>query len=304
MTGNYLQDRDEFIKKIKSIYNFTEVLDSHQKIKGSEPSEQIKKLCDKLLEEIKLTFDVVVEHMIGSEYDKPPGKKAVDRSVTAEFRDILLHDPEQLEFLEGVKSFAKLQLKDWPKKEFKISELYEFFDQEKLSLFKPSFDAEKQKLTKTYVDLLQKQFIFDEVLKIIEEEGIDIENLFLAAFERLGEAAQKEEESALSGSREELDELTESRKDSDNGSRYSDQLLVNLNSSANLDRPANPQNDKLKLNFSAIKEVRAGEQMEGNNPGFHEEFMKNIDNFSLSWRMQALKEMERGKRPAGGQGES
>lgn len=24
--------------------------------------------------------------------------------------------------------------------------------------------------------------------------------------------------------------------------------------------------------------------------------MKNLDNFSLSWRMQALKEMERGKR--------
>ena len=39
-------------------------------------------------------------------------------------------------------------------------------------------------------------------------------------------------------------------------------------------------------------------QNEGGNPGFHEEFMKNIDSFSLSWRMQALKEMERGKRQA------
>ena len=213
--------------------------------------------------------------MIGSEYEKAPGKKIADKSVTAEYRDILLHDPEQLEFLEGVKSFAKLQLKDWPKKEFKISELYEFFDHERLPLFKPSFDAEKQKLTKTYVDLLQKQFIFDEVLKIIEEEGIDIENLFLAAFERLGEAAQKEEESAQSGSREDLDELTESRKDSDNGSRYSDQMLVNLNSSANLDRPTNPNNDKLKLNFSAIKDVCPADLDGGQQPGLprgvHEE---------------------------------
>lgn len=119
-------------------------------------------------------------------------------------------------------------------------------------MYKLSFDSEKQKLTKTYVDLLQKQFIFDEVLKIIEEEGIDIENLFLAAFERLGEAAQKEEESMLSNSKEELTEMTESRKGSDQASNYSDQLLINLHSSNQQEKPVN---DKLKLNFTSMKEV-------------------------------------------------
>lgn len=162
-------------------------------------------------------------------------------------------DPEQTEFLEGVKAYAKSQLKDWPKAEFKLGQFFEYFDQLKVPIYKPSFDAEKQKLTKTYVDLLQKQFIFDEVLKIIEEEGIDIENLFLAAFERLGEAAQKEEESMMSNSKEELTEMTESRKGSDHASNYSDQLLINLHSSSQKEKPVN---DKLKLNFSNMKEVR------------------------------------------------
>lgn len=178
--------------------------------------------------------------------------KHADKAISADYKDILKQDPEQTEFLEAVKSYAKSQLKDWPKAEFKLGQFFEFFEELRVPLYKPSFDSEKQKLTKTYVDLLQKQFIFDEVLKIIEEEGIDIENLFLAAFERLGEAAQKEEESMMSNSKEELTEMTESRKGSDEGSNYSDQLLVNLQSSTQLDKPVN---DKLKLNFTNMKEV-------------------------------------------------
>jgi hypothetical protein len=178
--------------------------------------------------------------------------KHADKAISADYKDILKQDPEQTEFLEGVKSYAKSQLKDWPKAEFKLGQFFEFFEELRVPLYKPSFDSEKQKLTKTYVDLLQKQFIFDEVLKIIEEEGIDIENLFLAAFERLGEAAQKEEESMMSNSKEELTEMTESRKGSDEGSNYSDQLLVNFQSSTQLDKPVN---NKLKLNFTNMKEV-------------------------------------------------
>jgi hypothetical protein len=228
-----------------------------QKIKSSENNPQINRLCDKLLEELRLTFDVVVESLLGSDSDKNSQHKGSDKSVTAEYRDIIKSDTDQVEFLEGVKSYAKLQLRDWPKSEFKLQNFFEFFDEQKLQIYRPSFDAEKQKLTKTYVDLLQKQFIFDEVLKIIEEEGIDIENLFLAAFERLGEAAQKEEESMMSNSREELSEMTESRKGSDQGSHYSDQLLVNLQASQNGDKtlPPNLSTDKLKLNFSNLKEV-------------------------------------------------
>ena len=48
-----------------------------------------------------------------------------------------------------------------------------------------NLDPEKQKLIKVYIDLVQKQDVFDEVIKIIEEEGLDVENLFLAAFEKL-----------------------------------------------------------------------------------------------------------------------
>jgi hypothetical protein len=189
---------------------------------------------------------------LAQEHERLGKPKIADKAVTVDYRDILKQDPEQTEFLEGVKAYAKTQLKDWPKAEFKLNQFFEYFDELRIPLFKPSFDSEKQKLTKTYVDLLQKQFIFDEVLKIIEEEGIDIENLFLAAFERLGEAAQKEEESMMSNSKEELTEMTESRKGSDNASNYSDQLLVNLQSANQQDKPVN---DKLKLNFSNMKEV-------------------------------------------------
>ena len=228
-----------------------------QKIRNSESTEQIKKICDKLLDEIKLTFDVVVDHMMGNESGRSPNSKKIDKSVSADYREIISYDTDQSQFLEGIKSYAKSQLKDWPKSEFKLAEFFEFFENSKLPVYKPSFDAEKQKLTKTYVDLLQKQFIFDEVLKIIEDEGIDIENLFVNAFDRLGAAAQKEEESAMSHSEEDqdLEELTESRKDSDNRSRYSDQLLININSSTHLDKNNDQKNEKLKLNFSAIKEV-------------------------------------------------
>lgn len=178
--------------------------------------------------------------------------KKVDKSISVDYKDILKQDPEQTEFLEGIKAFAKSQLKDWPKAEFKLHQFFEFFGELKIPLYKTSFDSEKQKLTKTYVDLLQKQFIFDEVLKIIEEENIDIENLFLAAFERLGDAAQKEEESMVSNSKEELSEMTESRKGSDDASNYSDQMLVHIHSSKHQEKHVD---DKLKLNFNNIKEV-------------------------------------------------
>lgn len=248
-------DKDTFLAKVKDAYKFTEsIKDSAM----ASNQDQVAKLCERLMDEMKLTFDAVVESMFGklvlklANEDDHSRVKKVDKGVTADYRDILKQDPEQTEFLEGVKGFAKSQLKDWPKAEFKLHQFFEFFDGLKLPLYKASFDAEKQKLTKTYVDLLQKQFIFDEVLKIIEEENIDIENLFLAAFERLGEAAQKEEESMVSNSKEELSEMTESRKGSDDASNYSDQLLVNIHSSKNLDKPVD---DKLKLNFNNIKEV-------------------------------------------------
>lgn len=194
----------------------------------------------------------LVLSVYGDGEDDHSRSSKVDKGITVDYRDILKQDPEQTEFLDGVKGFAKSQLKDWPKAEFKLHEFFDFFEENRIPIYKASFDAEKQKLTKTYVDLLQKQFIFDEVLKIIEEENIDIENLFLAAFERLGEAAQKEEESMISNSKEELSEMTESRKGSDDGSNYSDQLLVNLHSGSHAEKPID---DKLKLNFSNIKEV-------------------------------------------------
>ena len=42
------------------------------------------------------------------------------------------------------------------------------------------------------IDLSQKQDVFDEVIKIIEEEGLDVENLFLSAFEKLCQEAKEE----------------------------------------------------------------------------------------------------------------
>lgn len=51
--------KEDFIKKIQSVYNFTQ---SIKESAGSQP-DQVTKLCDKLLEELRLTFDSVVESM-------------------------------------------------------------------------------------------------------------------------------------------------------------------------------------------------------------------------------------------------
>lgn len=48
-----------------------------------------------------------------------------------------------------------------------------------------TYDYEKQKLAKIFVELVQKQYVFDEILKVIEEEKIDIQQLFLTALDRV-----------------------------------------------------------------------------------------------------------------------
>jgi hypothetical protein len=47
--------------------------------------------------------------------------------VTADFYQITNSDPEQRLFLEGVKDYARSQLKDWPKSEFKLNQFFEHF---------------------------------------------------------------------------------------------------------------------------------------------------------------------------------
>jgi hypothetical protein len=51
--------KEDFIKKVQSVYNFTQSIKDSA---GSQP-DQVAKLCDRLLEELRLTFDSVVESM-------------------------------------------------------------------------------------------------------------------------------------------------------------------------------------------------------------------------------------------------
>ena len=61
---------------------------------------------------------------------------------------------------------------------------------------------------------------------------------------------------------------------------------------------ANSQNtlkDKLKLDLSILNESTQNEMVDNTNNnksllGFHEEFMSKINEFSLSWRIAAMKE--------------
>ena len=71
------------------------------------------------------TVCLVCSYLILANDDDSTKNKKVDKSVTVDYKDILKQDPEQTEFLEGVKAFAKSQLKDWPKSEFKLHQFFE-----------------------------------------------------------------------------------------------------------------------------------------------------------------------------------
>lgn len=58
-TASHSYSKEEFIAKVQSVYNFTQSIKDSA---GSQP-DQVTKLCDKLLEELRLTFDSVVESM-------------------------------------------------------------------------------------------------------------------------------------------------------------------------------------------------------------------------------------------------
>ena len=108
--------------------------------------------------------------------------------------------------------------------------------------------------------------MFDEVIKIIEEEGIDVESLFIAAFEKLSD--NNDQNSCESESETETEEMTEKNKNikdnmfnlfSDTGeSHLSSVNLVELKEAAGLSPRLNEGLRKeLKINLKDVGKVRS-----------------------------------------------
>lgn len=151
-----------------------------------------------MIREFDLTLRTVIKKCQTSNSNNIP--KTTSFGCQTQPQDILTTEYNRKLFLGLLKSCARSMLKEGPKKEFCLKKVLAFFDQSNYRYYRPSFDSEKQKLTKTAIELIQKQFVFDEVIKIIEEEQLDVESLFVAAFEKLNKDAQASQ-SRLSSAR-------------------------------------------------------------------------------------------------------
>ena len=82
--------------------------------------------------------------------------------------------------ISSLKELARMTVRRGSKKEFDINEVFRFL-QAKRSSF-PEADFETQKLVKIFIDTYQRQMIFDEILKVLEDEHLDIEDELKQAY--------------------------------------------------------------------------------------------------------------------------
>ena len=86
-------------------------------------------------------------------------------------------------FSDLFKEYIKIFLKKNSKEDFKLSNLLSFFKKSNFDL--KEIDFETQKLLKIYFDSFQKQLVFDEIRKILNEEEVFIEDYFQEGFQKL-----------------------------------------------------------------------------------------------------------------------
>lgn len=192
--------------------------------------------------------------------------------------------PRQLspnEFIEACKNFSCELLKQGLKGEFKLNDLIKYLEDH--GHYFEELDFEAQKLLKTLCDCIQKQLIFEGVIKILEEESINIEEYIQCAYERV--MKQLLQESA--------EENNDSEQHSESLALSSQKLTTeeyNINSFDIGERSS--KNKTLCLDLHGLRTDIAPDRTP---KGFHQEFADMAKEFSLSWRMQLEKEQNKRK---------
>lgn len=185
------------------------------------------------------------------------------------------------EFIEACKNFSAELLKQGLKGEFKLNDLIKYLENHGHHFEELDFEA--QKLLKTLCDCIQKQLIFEGVIKILEEENINIEEYIQSAYERVMRQL-----------------LQETAEDSNESPRNSDSMTLSSQKLTTEDYKINSfdigekhtRSKRLCLNLDGLKTDIAPDRTP---KGFHQEFADMAKEFSLSWRMQLEKEQHKRK---------
>ena len=177
------------------------------------------------------------------------------------------------QFVTIFKEFSSELLREGPKAEFKLPNLIDYF----LKKGQPfeEIDFEAQKLLKSFCDTIQKQLIFEEVIKILEEENIQIDDFLQTSYERVMQQ--------LIGEREQQNaELSSDRNENIN---HETSPALSHNNFKEAKSNLNETGNKLKLTIDLQNLDRKNSS--GTTPhGFHQEFIGLAKEFSPSWRAQ------------------
>lgn len=181
-------------------------------------------------------------------------------------------------FIGNFKDFSAELLREGPKAEFSMASLVSFFKERNFEF--EELDFESQKLLKSFCDTVQKQLIFEEVIKILEEENIQIDDFLQLSYERVMGQLVKERE-AQNG---EIEPETEGNVIAQSASVSSAVKASNAVSEEPVKRSG------LTINLEGLNRENNAEKTP---TGFHQEFLGMADDFSLSWRKQIEKERRR-----------
>lgn len=146
-----------------------------------------------------------------------------------------------------MREYAMSLVKCKGKREFSVNDFVDLLESKDIRL--NELDFEMQKLIKVYVDVMQKQIVFDNLLKVLELENFEAENNLVKAFHNFFSESRAEEQ--------------------------------------NLKTQKKPT---MGIDLRAVTESKGKDQTP---KGFHQEFMDLLPEFSLSWRMQAKKDLQK-----------
>lgn len=181
-------------------------------------------------------------------------------------------------FIGNFKDFAGELLREGPKAEFSMSALVSFFKARNFEF--EELDFESQKLLKSFCDTVQKQLIFEEVIKILEEENIQIDDFLQLSYERVMGQLVKEREAQNGELEAESEDYIAAQS-----ATVSSALKT---SNAVFEEPV--KRSGLTINLEGLNREHNAEKTP---TGFHQEFLGMADDFSLSWRKQIEKERKR-----------
>lgn len=168
-------------------------------------------------------------------------------------------------FLRALKQYAMILINSG-NAEFNLETLKEILAD--YSVLPPEFDFELQKVIKIYIDVLQKQLFFDQVIAILDSEDVDVDRIFQESIgftlHHLQKANDKNRPKA-----------SPAKKDLFNPCGTSDSKTKKA--------PESQSPPAFNIDLGRIVSKRCEKETP---KGFHQEFMAKISEFSLSWRKE------------------